>query len=155
MQEEGRRVSSIWNTIRNAWGWCGIEPAELIATSAFGNVIVQDAAGEIWRIRPEELDAGKIADSLVEYEALRGDPDFVADWAMERLRLEAEALLGEPGEGRCYCLKYPGIFGGQYIAENCGTICIGELLATSGSLALQIKDVPNGGKVRLVVKKPD
>jgi hypothetical protein len=145
-------VSDLLKTIREAWGWCGIEPAELIAINAFGNVIVQDAAGEIWRIQPEELDATKIAGSRLGYEALRDDPDFATDWDMERPRIEAEALLGEPSEGRCYCLKYPGIFGGQYTAENCGTISIGELLATSGSLAFQIKDVPDGGQIRLPVQ---
>ena len=45
-RKEESRMTDILKTIRDAWGWRGLEPAELIAISAFGNVIVQDAAGE-------------------------------------------------------------------------------------------------------------
>ena len=27
------------NIIRSAWGWTGLEPAEVVATNAFGNVL--------------------------------------------------------------------------------------------------------------------
>jgi hypothetical protein len=42
-------------TIRDAWSWVGLNPAEIIFTNLFGNLIVKDAAGIFWRICPEEL----------------------------------------------------------------------------------------------------
>jgi hypothetical protein len=148
-------MTDILKTIQKAWGWCGIEPAEVIAISPFGNVIVLDALCAVWRICPEELAATKVAHSMREFEALRGDPEFAKDWEMEPLRAEAELSLGPPGEGRCYCLKIPGVLGGQYAGENLGTISIVELLSVSGSMAFQIKDLPDGRRVRLVIRKPD
>jgi hypothetical protein len=145
-------MTDLLETIRKAWGWRGIAPTELIAINAFGNVIVRDRTGEIWRICPEELDAKKIAHSQSEYEALRDKEEFAEDWDFAAVRLEAEASLGEPGEGRCYCLKIPAILGGKYADDNLGTISISELLSVSGSMAFQIKDIPDGAKVRLVVQ---
>jgi hypothetical protein len=146
-------MSDLVKTIREAWGWCGIEPTEVIAINSFGNVIVQDDVGEIWRICPEELEATKIASSRSAYELRRGNQDFALDWEMEVPRLEAEALLGEPGKGRCYCFKIPAILGGRYAGDNFGTISIVELLSASGNMAFQIKDIPDGEKVRIIAKK--
>jgi len=152
IRNEGGMIDIV-KTIRNAWSWRGIEPTEVIAINSFGNVIVQDDAGEIWRICPEELEATKIASSRSAYELLRGDQDFVLDWEMELPRLEAEALLGEPGSGRCYCFKIPATLGGKYAGDNFGIISIDELVSASGNMAFQIKDIPDGEKVRIIAKK--
>lgn len=145
-------MTMLLQIVRDAWGWRVLEPIELLATNTFGNVIVRSADGAVWRICPEELDAARIAESQDEYERLRNSPEFLADWDMEALTLEAKSLLGEPGEGRCYCLKLPGVLGGKYAGENLATISINELLAASGNLAFQIKDMPEGGQVQLIVK---
>jgi hypothetical protein len=148
-------MTDILKVIQEAWGWCGIEPAEVIAVSPFGNVIVLDTLGGVWRICPEELAATKIAHEMPEFEALRDDTEFVRDWEMEVFRAEAERTLGPADKGRCYCLKIPAILGGQYASANLGTISIAELLGTSGSMAFQIKELPNGARVRLVVQEPN
>lgn len=146
-------MTDLLKTIQEAWGWCGGAPAEIIATNAFGNVIFQDSAGHIWRIRPEELSVTLIASSRLEFEAARATSGFATDWNMEALRVEAEALFGEPGDGRCYCFKTPPVLGGQYAADNLGTIALGEFLGSSGTLAFQIKDVPDHSQITLVIKK--
>jgi hypothetical protein len=123
-----------------------------VAVNAFGNVIVTDATGVVWRIRPEELSAGPIAATADELDQVSADPGFRADWAMERLVDLARRHLGPPGEGRCYCLKIPGVLGGAYVPENLGTIELTELLEVSGDLARQIDNLPDGTEVRLRVK---
>ncbi len=148
-------MTDILTIIQKAWGWCGIEPVEVVAVSPFGNAVVLDASGTVWRICPEELSAEKIAHSMSAFEALRDAPEFASDWEMGALKTEAERALGPPGEGRCYCLKIPAVLGGQYARENLGVISITQLLGASGSMAFQIKDVPDGQRVRLVVQKPD
>jgi len=148
-------MTDILTTIQKGWGWSGIEPVEVVAVSPVGNVIVLDASGIVWRICPEELSAERIAHSMSAFEALRDAPEFVEDWEMGAFGREAERALGPPGDGRCYCLKIPAVLGGQYARENLGVISIAELLGASGSMAFQIKDIPDGQRVRLVVQKPD
>ena len=37
--------------IRNAWGWVGINPAEIIGQNDFGNLIIKTKDGKYWRLK--------------------------------------------------------------------------------------------------------
>ena len=144
---------SLLQTIEAAWRWRGIAPVEVVAQNQFGNVIVRTAANRFWRIMPEELSAEPVAESAADFHKLWSDPDFLEDWNMTRLVELAQNKLGAVPAGRCYCLKIPGVLGGEYAAANMGTITIEELLAASGDMARQVADVPDGGQVSLTVKR--
>ncbi len=139
------------DTIRKSWGWIGLDPAEVVATNQFGNVIVRAADGAYWRICPEEWSCDKVARDANEFAALSSGEDFRTDWEMARLVEVAREKLGSLSEGRCYCLKLPAVIGGSYEATNIGTISLAELISYSGDMAEQIKEVPDGGlEIKLV-----
>ena len=52
------------NVIEHAWGWIGLEPAEVVEQNLFGNVVVRATDGEVWRICPEELSCAVIASDM-------------------------------------------------------------------------------------------
>ena len=54
-------------------------------------------------------------------------------------------------EGCKYCFKIPPVLGGQYTGKNMGTISLLELVRASGDVAQQVKDLPDGAKIRLAV----
>ncbi len=140
---------SLIDIVRSAWSFNGLVPRRIVDQNAFGNLIVEDDEGRYWRICPEELECDIIASSAGELEDLRASDDFAEDWKMEELVTAAAAELGAPGEGRCYCLKVPGVLGGEYDGDNVGTIELGELLESAGNLAAQIKDLPDGANIVL------
>ena len=142
---------AIAEDICDAWGWLGIEAAQVVAINKFGNVIFTDQMGRYWRICPEELECKVIADSTAAYERLLEDPQFKQDWEMARLVDMAEGKYGAQPVHRCFFLKTPGMLGGAYEIENIGTIRIGELIHFSGDVAQQIKDLPAGSKVEFKV----
>src|SRR6185295_13674393 len=109
----------------------------------FGNVVFSDSEGNHWRICPEELECKRIAESSQAFERLTQEQDFVKDWEMSRLVATAEAKFGAQPPDRCFCLKIPGVLGGEYDISNIGTISIGELVRFSGDAARQIKDLPS------------
>jgi len=133
--------------ILEGWGWTGAAPAAVIAVNKFGNLIFRAADGAYWRICPEELTCEAIAESEEAFARLSQDADFLEDWEMSRLVTAAETAYGTQADGRCFCLKIPGALGGAYSLENIGTIPIAELLRFSGSVAEQIKDLPEGAQV--------
>src|SRR5690349_21800695 len=96
-------------TVRDAWGWIGLAPAEVLEINAFGNIFLTALDGRVWRICPEDLRADAVAVSLADFEKMRMQPEFVEDWNMTAMVDEARQKLGHPGEGRCYCLKVPGV----------------------------------------------
>lgn len=68
---------------------------------------------------------------------------------LESLVRLAYASLGPLPDDRCYCLKLPGPLGGRYAVENIATLKIEEAISASGHLAQQIKDLPDGAKIRV------
>lgn len=135
----------------NGWGWVGLEPREILAVNTFGNLLLSDKTGRCWRICPEELSAEVVADDQQAYRSLLVDEEFIQDWEMGRLVQIATDHLGSPTDGRCFCLKIPATLGGKYEAENFGTISVTELIVSSGDIAQQIKDLPDGAQVRFKI----
>ena len=142
------------STIRDAWSWSGLDPAEIVGTNAFGNYLVRAADGTYWRICPEDLSCEKIAENESAYFSVLSDEEFMTDWEMQPLVELATRRFGTQPADRCFCLKMPGVLGGEYSADNLGTISREELLSFAGDTARQIKDLPDGAKVEIkIVRK--
>lgn len=135
--------------IRDAWGWTGLRPKDVIETNAFGNMIVKDDHGTYWRICPEDLSCTVIATTDEDFCRLRDDPVFVRNWDVSLWVEAARARLGDIPPERTYCLKVPAPLGGRYESANFGTISRLELLSASGDMARQIHDLPDGAQVEL------
>ena len=137
--------------VRSAWGWVGIDPVDLIDDNEFGNLILEDANGQFWRLCPEDLYCKVVASSRAELDRLAKDQYFLRDWYMRDLVDQAFQRLGALAPGRKYCLKIPGVLGGEYGGDNLGTISSNELISASGHIAQQIADLPDGTSVELSV----
>lgn len=142
---------SIIEAVRTAWAWCGIDAVEVVGENDFGNLIVRDAVGSYWRLCPEDLYCKVIAEDRQTLDVLLKDQQFLHDWYMSGLVDQGLQRLGVLPEGRKYCLKIPGVMGGEYGGDNLATIGLQELVLVSGDIAQQIKDIPDGAQVRLKV----
>ena len=144
-------ASDLIEAVRSGWGWMDIDPKVVKAINAFGNLLVEDHGGHYWRICPEETSAEMVAENEQTYNSLLLDAEFVEDWEMLRLVQVAVRKLGRPTDGRCLCLKVPAALGGKYDAENFGTIPITELILSSGDIARQIKNLPDGAQIQFKI----
>lgn len=140
---------NLLETIHASWGWTGIEPQEVVGDNDFGNLIVKDALGRYWRICPEDCYCRVIAQDRAELDRLSGDQAFLRDWHMSRLVDEAYEKLGVLPEGRKYCLRIPGVLGGEYGGDNLATAPIEQIIAFCGDLARQIEELPDGAAIKL------
>jgi hypothetical protein len=139
--------------IAKYWGWTGLRPAAIVAENAFGNVVVVDEAGRYWRIVPEDLECEPIAENGVDFERLNATEEFRIDWEMSRLAADAERKLGPLPSDRCYYLIYPSPLGGQYAPDNLATAPRVEVISLSGDIAEQIRDLPDGAKVKIKIAR--
>ena len=136
-------------TIRDAWGWTGLDPVEVLYANPFGNLIVKAVDGAYWRICPESLTCGKIANDAGTFVKVWNNKEFRFDWEMSNLVAIAEKKFGVLKPGRSYCFKLSPVVGGSYDAANIGEISLEELISFSGNFAEQIKDVPDGGQIKI------
>lgn len=137
--------------LRVSWGWVGLDPIEVVGENDFGNLIIKDKSGRYWRLCPEELSCEVVAQNREELDDLSHNQEFLHDWYMRNLVIEAKEKLGPLAEGRKYCLKIPGILGGEYGGSNLATVPLVELVRFSGDVAQQIIDLPSGTKIELKV----
>lgn len=137
--------------IRDAWGWVGIDPLEIVGENDFGNLIIKDADGKYWRMCPENVYCKIVADDRDELARLSQDQDFLADWYMTALVDQANESVGPLADGRKYCLVIPGVLGGAYDISNIKSVPLVELVRLSGDIGQQIRDLPDRAQVKLKV----
>jgi hypothetical protein len=128
--------------INDAWGWMGLRAVEILGANAFGNLILRDADGSYWRLRPQDLCCEPVAEDRAALDALSYNQDFLNDWYMPELVDLAESTLGPLTDDRTYCLKIPSALGGHYGSENLATVPLSELIRFSGEGAQQLEGMP-------------
>jgi len=67
------------------------------------------------------------------------------------MRTGLPTTFGSLSEGRKYCLKIPGVLGGEYDGANLATISLVVLVRFSGDVAKKIRDLPDGAKIELKI----
>jgi len=138
-------------SIYESWSWAGIKPSQVVGDNSFGNLIIKDEVGLYWRLCPEDLYCKVVANSRAELDTLSHTQEFLEDWYMVNLEVAAKEQLGPLRPGYKYCLKIPGVLGGEYGGSNLATVPLVELVAVSGHMAREIQDLPNGAQIRLRV----
>lgn len=73
------------------------------------------------------------------------------DWAMASLVEAARDNIGDLSNGNHYSLVIPAILGGAYDPENIRILPLFELVRLSGSLAYQVKYIPDGQQVEIEI----
>lgn len=137
--------------IRQFWGWTGIDPVKVVCENDFGNLVIKDEEGRYWRLCPEDCYCKVVANNREELDALSTNQEFLQDWYMSALTSLANDNFGPLTEGRKYCLKIPGILGGEYGGDNISTAPLVDLVRLSADIARQIESLPDGAQIKLQV----
>src|SRR5687768_16549701 len=133
--------------ISQAWGWIGIRPVEIVGDNDFGNLIIKDVHGSYWRLCPEDHYCKVVARDRSELDVLSKSQEFLQDWYMSDLVTQARERLGTLRPGYKYCLKVPGVLGGEYGGDNLASISLKELVSISGHIAKEIEGLPDGAQI--------
>jgi len=70
---------------------------------------------------------------------------------MRDLVQQARERIGPLRPGFKFCLKIPGLLGGEYGGDNLDTISLAGLVSASGHIAKQIEGLPDGTQVKLSI----
>ena len=113
---------------------------------------MKDVRGQYWLICSEDCYCSVTAKNRDELDQLSANQEFLKDWHMSALVDEAFRRLGALSDGRKYCLKIPGMPGGEYGGDNLATISTEELIRVSGHIAQQIASLPDGITIKLSIE---
>jgi hypothetical protein len=134
-------------------GWGSVLPASftLWLVNRFGDLIIVLDDGSVHMLDLGSGQLSRLADSRDQFAELLDIDDNANDWLMIPLvdRLVAAGMT--LGPDRCYGFKIPPVLGGSYDLENVATISLVERYASMADICRQIKDVPDGTPIKLVV----
>jgi hypothetical protein len=135
--------------IKDAWGWTGVDPIEIVTENDFGNLILKDNEDQFWRMCPEDLYCEVVASSIDEYNELIQNKEFVDDWFMDSMVEEAKKSIGDLKPNCKYYMVIPGVLDGEYGGDNVKMASFVEIIKVSADVAKQIKDLPDGAEIKL------
>jgi hypothetical protein len=128
--------------LRESWSWAGLDPVEIIGENDFGNLLIRDSAGRIWRLCPEDCYCRIVAMDFSQLAALAKNEEFMKDWHMTPLVEEARGSCGPLSPGKKYNLRLPGLLGGEYGGANLGITTQVELIRASARVAKSVVPRP-------------
>lgn len=141
--------------ITSAWTWLIFDQKNILLITIFGDLFLVGQQDEInW------LDTGagsltKVANSVDEFQNLLKNKDNFENWFLSKLYLDLLQAGKILKQNEVYSYKILPVLGGQYDVNNIEMIDISVHFALSGQINQQIKDLPDGTKVKITTKQED
>ena len=132
------------------WRWLCPGPKKLVARSVFGDLFLRDESGQVLRLDVSVGKLDKIADSEAEFRDVIEDPQKRDVWFGETDERGFAAKGLSPDVDQCIAFDIPLVFKEGGVRKPY-LIDIYENLSFLGDLNEQIANVPDGGKVKLIV----
>jgi hypothetical protein len=138
------------HALRSAWGWTGVEFAEVVANSLMGHLLVVDRAGAFHYLDPELGTVTLLGDEAAA-QAHMARKETQVLWRADTLVDAAIARLGAVTIGEVYSLTPQALVAGDYSPENLIRLDLVDLIYLSGDIARQTRDLPEGAAINLKV----
>jgi hypothetical protein len=135
--------------ILSCWRWLAPTVKSVIMVSCLGDLFLIGEDNAVYWL---QTDCGKLtreAETLDEFLAFLNDEENVDNWFLPELineLVEAGKILKE---NEVYSYKVLPVLGGEYNVGNIEPTDISVHFALSGQICEQIKDLPDGTKVRV------
>jgi hypothetical protein len=135
-------------------GWVEMLPSSFTVwlVNKFGDVIAVFDDGSVHLLDIGACALKRVSASREEFIALIDVDDNANDWLMIPLVDQCVAASMCLGVDQCYGFKIPPLLGGGYDVGNVAAISLSEHYSCLANLYHQSKDLPDGSKVRIVVK---
>lgn len=144
-----------WATLLTGWDWLLPTEFNVWLMNKFGDLVLitNDDAIHFFDVGNGTLE--QIADNRDDFSSQADLDDNANNWLMITLVDELLVSGKQLGNGRCYSYLTLPILGGAYSVENTITLPIAEHYSVCASIHHQVKDLPDGTKVRLkVINQP-
>lgn len=134
------------------WRWLCRETVVLVARNGFGDLFLRHSDGQILMLDVGSGELKGIASSEAQFRQRAESIEMQDEW-FARSVLEGWAARGlEPNDSQCIAFSVPVVFAEGGGADTAYVSDIYDYVGMSGDLHRQISELPNGAKVRLVVK---
>ena len=135
------------------WRWLCPQPVTIIDRNVYGDLFLRDKLGRVHMLDVGAGELSLIAYSVAEFEELSATAEKRDDWYSEAKAKKAAELGLVPGAMQCIAFDIPVVF--EESAKATGYVAdIYDYIGYLGDVHRQIATLPDGAKVKLVVKPP-
>ena len=138
--------------ICSSWQWCLSDQKTILFVSCVGDMFLVGNDDTVNWLDTSVGQIKKVADSLKQFEQLLNDDENIDNWFLTTL---VEQLVDNGKtlkENEVYSFKKLPVLGGEYSIDNLEVTDISVHFGLTGSIAEQIKDLPDGTKVNFKVE---
>lgn len=130
------------------WQWLIGNDKLPILISSIGDLFLEDQNGKIFWLNVGAGTIQEVASSSADFRNKMNDDNLANEWFMFAL-VEEIILSGKPlAPNQIYSWITPPILGGKYAAENVELNDIEVHFSIYGQIHAQIKDLPDGTKIK-------
>ncbi|MGA8430126.1 MAG: hypothetical protein WB729_09915 [Candidatus Sulfotelmatobacter sp.] len=135
------------------WKWLAPGEFSLLAVNAFGDLFLQDARGSVHRLDVTRGTISAVATSTAEFRDAAKEAGKKRDWFLEERSEQAARKGCSPRKGQCVGGKIPIVFAqSASMPDNMYVADLYEYVSFMGDLHHQMKNIPDGGQVRIKVQ---
>jgi hypothetical protein len=135
------------------WRWLCPQKLTLVSRNAFGDMFLCDEDGRVFRLDVSGGEFAKVADSRDEFIELARTKERREEWFAESDERRSAAQGIAPDSSQCIGFSIPLVFSESGNPGNAYVSDIYDCTGALGDLHRQIKELPDGAKVELKVKR--
>jgi hypothetical protein len=136
-----------------SWRWLCPERLSLVARNAFGDLFLQDDGGNIMWLDVAIGRVTHVANSCETFRAYIATEELRKRWFAVRDETQAASRGLAPGLEQCIGFSIPLVFAESGYTENPYVADLYDHVSFLGDLHRQVAELPEGAKVKLVIKK--
>jgi len=142
-----------WAKILEDWYWILPKEFDVWLLTKFGDIFCHLPDDSVHWLDTGTGKLTKIAETKEAFFQMADDPKNVDHWFLPELisSLKSRGVVLSPTE--CYSFTLPPGLGGKYEADNIKPCDVAVHFAISGQVFFQIKDAPDGTKIRFTTIK--
>lgn len=136
------------------WRWLCPQSLTVIDRNAFGDLFLRDEAGAVYMLNVGSGDFRLIAESILKFKDLAKTPEKHGEWFAEQAVKAAEERGLVPGAEQCIGFSTPVVFAEGGGLDSAYVADLYEHVGFLGDIHRQIATLPDGTKIKLVVRHP-
>src|ERR1051326_799256 len=135
------------------WKWLGPGECKIVAVNPFGDLFLEDDKGRVHWLDVTAGTMSALALLASQFQEASKGTASRKRWFLEELAERAEQKRFRPGRGQCVGYRIPSVFKESSNAvENMYVADLYEYVSFMGDIHRQIRDVPDGGNVRIRIE---
>ena len=130
------------------WRWLVGDDKQVLVVSALGDLFLRNEEGQIYWLDTGAARLSQVATSVEEFKRLMQQTEHADEWFLPQLVGDLIESGQRLAAGQCYSYKLPPMLSGKIELDNFEPQDLLVHCVIFGQIARQIRDLPEGTKIR-------